>query len=274
MSGETRTIGGDLVDTVYPYVQVKGDLLNPLIWGMRRAYASINPFAMQQMPTQERQAFGLRWGNAWYSPDVYPNAVNFHKMFPGHYDPLKELSRPASSFQQPKYAPGQFSYLVLTADKLPRGCTRAIQAKRRCLMVNGPEACNQEVQDIVDICPNWALDSLKEKERFAAKALAIRNIQYKKAMEVSSYNEGRTLADVSDRIWTDGERERLRPDSMWADERYAKITQAEINEAKARVAARNKQAGKSHGTAHEAEHHEHHYDHIHNEKKQPRPLYP
>jgi hypothetical protein len=29
---------------------------------------------------------------------------------------------------------------------------------------------------------------------------------------------------VSDKTWVDGTREHLRPDTMWADERYAKIT--------------------------------------------------
>ena len=44
-------------------------------------------------------------------------------------------------------------------------------------------------------------------------------------MEVSSYNEGRTLEDVDgSKRWIDGTRERLRPDSMWADDRYADIT--------------------------------------------------
>jgi len=60
-------------------------------------------------------------------------------------------------------------------------------------------------------------------------------------MEVSSYNEGRTAADASDKTWTHGTRKHLRPDTVWADERYSKITQKEINEAQVRHSAREKQ---------------------------------
>ena len=51
-------------------------------------------------------------------------------------------------------------------------------------------------------------------------------------MAVPDYNKGRTIADVPNKTWTDGERSKLRPNSMWADDRYADITQKEIDEAK------------------------------------------
>lgn len=57
-------------------------------------------------------------------------------------------------------------------------------------------------------------------------------------MEVSSYNQGRTVANVPRRTWADGEADRLRPDSMWIDDRYVDITQAEVDQAKQRVQAR------------------------------------
>ena len=44
-------------------------------------------------------------------------------------------------------------------------------------------------------------------------------------MEVPDYNAGRTAADVPVRDWSYGERTNLRPNSMWADDRYADITQ-------------------------------------------------
>ena len=53
-------------------------------------------------------------------------------------------------------------------------------------------------------------------------------------MKVSDYNQGRSLKDISDKTYIHGTRQYLRPDTMWADERYTKITQAEINEAKKR----------------------------------------
>jgi len=105
-------------------------------------------------------------------------------------------------------------------------------------------------------------------------------------MRVEKYNEGRTPSDVSDKTWVHGTRKHLRPDTMWADERYSKITQAEIVEAKKRVAAR--EAGK-HDKHDDHHHHKEklynglplpnshphgHYDFKHQPMKQPRELYP
>lgn len=44
------------------------------------------------------------------------------------------------------------------------------------------------------------------------------------------------MKDVSEKTWGDGHRTKLRPDTLWADERYTNINQKEINEAKVRVA--------------------------------------
>lgn len=100
-------------------------------------------------------------------------------------------------------------------------------------------------------------------------------------MEVSDYNKGRSLGQVSDKIWVHGTREYLRPDTMWPDERYSKISQAEINEAKkrfeAREAARKHHEAKhaEHGGHGEHKHHDgHHYDFLHVPYKEEKPLYP
>ncbi len=61
-------------------------------------------------------------------------------------------------------------------------------------------------------------------------------------MEVSSYNVGRTVANVPRKTWVDGTADKLRSDSMWIDDRYVDITQTEIDQAKERV--QRKQAGK------------------------------
>lgn len=51
-------------------------------------------------------------------------------------------------------------------------------------------------------------------------------------MEVPYYNKGRTVADVPLKSWQDGSRENLRPDTLWADDRYADITSEEVKAAK------------------------------------------
>ena len=54
-------------------------------------------------------------------------------------------------------------------------------------------------------------------------------------MKVSDYNKGRTVSNVSSKTWRDGERDKLRPDTMYADDRYADVTQSDIDAAKARI---------------------------------------
>jgi len=36
-------------------------------------------------------------------------------------------------------------------------------------MINSVDKCKPERNDIVDVCPNWALDAMKNKSRFLAK---------------------------------------------------------------------------------------------------------
>ena len=43
-------------------------------------------------------------------------------------------------------------------------------------------------------------------------------------MQLSDYNMARSVRDVSDKTWVHGTRKYLRPDTMYADERYANIT--------------------------------------------------
>jgi len=91
-------------------------------------------------------------------------------------------------------------------------------------------------------------------------------------MEVGEYNKGRTVASISTKSWVDGTRDKLRPDTMWADDRYVDTTQKDINEAKARVAERklNKANNEPHTTHHahrvhpeESSAHDHGNEHAH-----------
>jgi len=268
----------DIVQTRYPYINLTDGFIGTNLNKWRRSIVSVNPFALAQVPSQDRIAFGLREGNGFYTPNPYPNAIVFWKMFPSHYDPLNEDTK-RERWQIEERAPGDFSHFVFTADKLPRGCVRQIQNFRRCEIVNGKEQCSGEAHEILKVCPTWALDEMKEKQRFISKVAAVNTQQYHKALEVSDYNKGRTIKDISEKTWLDGTRERLRPDTLWADERYTKITQTEINEAKKRVAERQQRRQGALG-GHAEKHHDaaghggHHYDYIHREVKQPKPLYP
>jgi len=73
-------------------------------------------------------------------------------------------------------------------------------------------------------------------------------------MDVADYNQGRTVANAIRKTWTDGTAENLRPDSMWIDDRYVDITQAEIDQAKQRIKTRH--------DAQESHHHNYHGVHL------------
>lgn len=99
-------------------------------------------------------------------------------------------------------------------------------------------------------------------------------------MEVSDYNKGRSLKNVSGKSFIHGTRKYLRPDTLYADERYKNITQEEINEAKARVAER--EAKKATYDSHSSHNkHDEHHDNSHHKLSNPyvpikgnKPLYP
>lgn len=83
-----------------------------------------------------------------------------------------------------------------------------------------------------------------------------------------------------DKLWIHGTKEYLRPDTMWADERYSKITQAEINEAKKKY---NERLERQKGHPHESHkvqepaykpHIKGENDHVHIVYKTEKPLYP
>ena len=160
MEDKTKYGDGNLVDlefygTKYPYMDLKHSGLTPYLNKFRRSISSINPFAIQQVPSQQRMGLGFRYGNSFYNADVYPNGIHFHQMFPTHYDPLKDNYRPQTSWQIHDYAPGPNSTLALKADELPKGCIRTIDNYKRCAMINGKEKCGDESSDIINICPNW-----------------------------------------------------------------------------------------------------------------------
>eukprot|EP01015_Nassula_variabilis_P031741 TRINITY_DN7225_c0_g1_i2.p1 TRINITY_DN7225_c0_g1~~TRINITY_DN7225_c0_g1_i2.p1 ORF type:complete len:196 (-),score=30.33 TRINITY_DN7225_c0_g1_i2:80-667(-) len=176
----------DVVETKYPYINVKQNLWSQPLTDFRRTISSVNPFALQQIPTHERIALGYRWGNAFFVPNYYPNHVQFKAMYPVHYNPLSEGHRATAGFQTQKFPPRAYGTVAMTADKLPRGCVREVQKFKRCSLVNGRELCDKEMKDILSVCPNWALDEMKEKKRFMLKVAAIQNNIYQRAMQTLS----------------------------------------------------------------------------------------
>jgi len=233
----------DVYGTLYPVLDFNHKGLHPLLVSFRRAISSFNPFAHQQVPTSDRLALGPRYGNQFYKPDQYPNSIVFDRGLPSHYDPLKHPKRPSSHLLKQDWGttnstPGFYHV------ELPRGCVRQKSIYQRCLNANNEQKskCRDEAQNILEICPTWVLDDLRIGKLQDEKELAIDNMQYREAMKVAPYNVGRTVANISLKTTIDGTAEKLRPDTMWADDRYADITQAEITAARERVAKRKEEA--------------------------------
>jgi len=49
---------------------------------------------------------------------------------------------------------------------------------------------------IMEVCPDHVLEGLREKRKWFLRAEAIDNQTYKRAMNVSEYNAGKSVADL------------------------------------------------------------------------------
>ena len=60
---------------------------------------------------------------------------------------------------------------IITFTPYPRHCTRSMDAYRTCLVANddNKDKCAYEGNDILGICPPWALDKMKDNQRLKLK---------------------------------------------------------------------------------------------------------
>lgn len=219
--------------TSYPYYDVSGT------WSakFKKTLNIVNPFALEQASSNDRFNF-VPFDNAVYShPKDLPNPVKFSALLPAHYDPLSADEPRINNNLGMKNGPHDSSVMGLTAKVYPRACARYLNIFKRCVMINGTKKCEQEEREFLSTCPNFALEDYRDSKIFQQKARMIQRQDYFQAMEVSSYNKGRTVGEVDgNKRWTDGAVPNLRSDSMWIDDRYVDVTQEEIDAAKARRA--------------------------------------
>lgn len=55
---------------LYPYWNLKTSGLTPYISAVKRTFAFINPFKVQQVPTHDRAAVGIMHGSKFYRDEV------------------------------------------------------------------------------------------------------------------------------------------------------------------------------------------------------------
>lgn len=69
----------EVFGTHYPVFDMKQGMINSKLNKIRRSLGGLNPFAIQQIPSQDRIALGIRYGNKFYVPDPYVNSTFFTK---------------------------------------------------------------------------------------------------------------------------------------------------------------------------------------------------
>lgn len=246
--------------TAYPYLDVQGKWYNSL----KRAVAPINPFALEQSSSKPRLNMGVFSAMDFIQPDIFPAQEKPSAIGVAHFDPKQDMYPTINESRTFGFAipPEQLGHLAIVPDEIPRVCTRQLNIYKRCAMINGPSKCSDEAGYFLATCPTFALDDLRNGKLFNAKAKVIQRQEYRDAMEISPYNKGRSVRDVDVSVnYRRGTGDNLRADSFWIDDRYADVTQEDIDAAKARVAARNAAQGHSAGA------HGHHDGHKHGHGK-------
>ena len=72
----------------------------------------------------------------------------------------------------------------------------------------------------MEICPEFVLESLRERKKWYLRAELIDNDTYKRAMQVSDYNKGKSVSDLKLKSWSYGRPENMRSESTWQEDRY------------------------------------------------------
>jgi len=227
--------------TRYPHLDIEGGFRSSI----KKLITPFNPFAVEQVATPNRLAFSQFKSHRFYAPDPLPNPIKFSRFVPVHYDALNDTTfNPVDEFLEGQESSGTTSVTKLVKWEPPAVCTRYLSFYKRCSMINGADNCKEEEKEFLEICPNFALNDMRNAKIHQKKYRQVQLDEYKYAMEVSPYNKGRSIKDVDgSKRWIDGTASRLRPDTMWADGRYADVTEDEIVETRKRLAERQFKEG-------------------------------
>lgn len=99
-------------------------------------------------------------GNVFKKLENYPNSIGFGRFMPAHFNPVEthEDDLEANDLLGGVRSHAVGSQLAFRQLMIPRGCSRQMGAFNRCKMVNGSEQCADEVKNVMEICPTWALE--------------------------------------------------------------------------------------------------------------------
>lgn len=186
--------------------------LNPI-----RARYDYAPNEYTQMPIYLGVVPQFWWlyGNLDYNMDKH------HKHYQAHDDWLpdrknKTLGAKQGGFNSPIMKNSK--YMQLIPSKIPRGCFREIRNYQACAK-DGAECLEKKIS-IMEVCPDHILEGLRERKKWLLRAELIDNETYRRAMEVSDFNRGRSVSDLKLKTWEHGTAANMRSDSYWQDDRY------------------------------------------------------
>ena len=147
---------------------------------IRRALGSWYPFAQRQIPGSDRIAYNQRNGDSIRADEPYPNSVVFSNHYPTFYNPYKDSRAKENNIQTRTY-PADHCEMKMRPIKPPRGCVRQLSFFNRCINIHNGNIhkCENEALNIVNVCPNFALEDLKSGKLYREKVLAIDENIYK-----------------------------------------------------------------------------------------------
>ena len=170
------------------------------------------PFYLGSVPQ-----FNWLYGNLDYS------FMKYHKHYQAHDDWVPDRKARTLGTKQGGYCNPVMKnskYMTLVPKMIPRGCFREIRKFQACAADNGQGAapCQAQKISIMEVCPDHVLEGLREKKKWVARAETIDNETYRRAMQVSDYNRGRSVSDLKLKTWAHGYK--LRSDSLYQDDRF------------------------------------------------------
>ena len=202
-----------------------------------RALSYVNPFAKIGVERADRISWQPYFKNGYYTAPPLPNPVRDTNFLPTHMDPETQENSAQSSIHQDARIDLAYSSIEKRPEYLPQPCNRALHKYKQCELINGKNGCKNEGNNLVEICPNFALDIMR-KHKLKNRDNQLTQIEeYNKLMTVSEYNKGRTIKDIDgSKKKIHGTKAYLRPDSIWADERYINVTYEEIMQVRKELA--------------------------------------
>ena len=188
--------------------------LNPL----RRHY-EYDPEEPQIMASVRRVVPPLSW--KYGSIDYTTNKLNKTPMKDDmDWNPMDDKSTPPGAKSHGHLNESEDSpfngYPVYYQHPIVRGCAKEIHKFTLCAEKgSSTNNCYNERINVMEVCPYFELQKLKEFRKLMLRAEVIDNMTYRRAMEVSDYNKGRTVSDIRYH-----NAEKLKPDSYYSDDRY------------------------------------------------------